>query len=183
MHEATLQLGLPWVPAGCHTAGACCSSPLCPRAMAGTVQAARFPARVLDLAIRDPGSMMSPGGREQHGGGVLDLLSPHPQRWRQQAVRSILAALGEGNTQAVMPEQPPTLAACFQRNMGCTAAMRGSRPPERGPDTCPASDLEHFSVSALCRSLGTAQAHARILCFPPCVPLSAASLRALSEAA
>lgn len=61
----------------------------------------RLPARVMDLAARD---LASPGGREQHGGGVVDLHPPHPQRWWQQAVRSRLAALGEGDTQAVMPD-------------------------------------------------------------------------------
>lgn len=74
-------------------------------------------------SARDPGSMASPRGREQHGGGVLDLLPPHPQRWWQQAVGSTLAALGEGDTQAAMLEQLPQLGTCFQRDMGCTAVV------------------------------------------------------------
>lgn len=54
---------------------------------------------------------------------MLDLLPPHPQRWWQQAVRSTLGALGEGDTQAAMLEQLPRLGTCFQKDMGCIAAM------------------------------------------------------------
>lgn len=55
--------------------------PAVPRGRGRNSAGCRLPARVMDLTARDPGSMASPGGREQHGGGVVDLHPPHPQRW------------------------------------------------------------------------------------------------------
>lgn len=133
-HKAALQLGLPWVPAWHHTAGARCSFPLrwgrrcdSPGAAAGAAQATH--GRVLPCPGYGAGCQRRSGhGRILAGAGSTAAVgcwiwSLHTAGVAAAGSEVCARCPGRGDVQAAVPEQPPPAAACFQRDMGCADAM------------------------------------------------------------